>query len=651
MNILIPDEWLRLFLKTSASQKQIADSLTLCGPSVEKMQNSVYSIEITTNRVDLASVLGIAREAHAILPQLGFKATLQPLKHSPLHLKSTVGYLKASVDPVLCLRFTAVLIKKVKIDPSPDWMKKRLQAVGVRPLNNVIDISNYIMHELGQPVHTFDYDKIKGAKMALRASKKGERLTTLDGKTHSLPGGDIVIEDGEGRLIDLAGIMGGENSAVDDKTKNVLLFIQTYDPASIRKTSMSLAHRTEAAELFEKGLDTELVILGIARGIELFSRLTNGTPEKEILDIYPKPFSEKLVSAQFELIEKRLGITITKGEIATILKALGFEPRWKGNNLEIKIPSYRERDISIPEDIVEEIARIHGYHKFPSKLMEGGLPTPPKNMPFTFEGKIKDLLCAWGGIEVYTLSLVGEDSVGNKQALKLKNPLGPESEYLRISLMPSLTSAVNQNKGNDDSFHLFEMANVYPPRGTISSPQLPEEKMVAAGIFYKTDFRKAKGIIEALLDKLNVPTEFFPDEKEGYSPSKYLVIKSGGKKVGEMGILENKNLIYWEFDLKLLKAQSLPTKKFMPIPKFPPQIEDITLVLPERTRVGEVLATIKKSDQLISNVALTDIFKNAFTFRIHYQDPTKTLTDAEITQIRKRILVKLQGAFGANLKS
>jgi len=651
MNILIPDEWLRVFLKTSATQKQIAGALTLCGPSVEKIEDSTYSIEITTNRVDTASVFGIAREAHAILPQFGIKASLHPIKKTPLKFKSHVGYLYAMVDPILCPRFTAALIKKVKIGHSPDWVKKRLEAVGVRPLNNVVDISNYVMHELGQPVHTFDYDKIKGARMVLRASKKGERLKTLDGKTHTLAGGDIVIEDGTGRLIDLAGIMGGENSAVDDKTQNILLFVQTYNPVAIRRTSMSLAQRTEAAELFEKSLDTELVTLGISRGIELFSKLTGGIPQKEILDIYPRPFSGKKVTAQLELIEKRLGITISKGEITSILKSLGFDTKWEGSKLEVNVPSFREKDISIPEDIVEEVARIYGYHKLPSRLMEGGIPTPPKGMPFSFEGKIKDLLSHWGGIEVYASSLVGKDFVGNSQALKLKNPLGPESEYLRTSLMPSLIAAANQNKGSADSFHLFEVANIYLPKGTIKSPALPDEKMVAAGIFYKVDYRRAKGVIEALLEKLNVPGEFIPDEKEGFAPSKYLAIKSLGKVIGEMGILENKDLTYWEFDLESLRAESVSAKRYIPIPKFPPQIEDITLVLPERTRVGEVLEVIKKADRLISTVELTDIFKNSFTFRINYQDPSKTLTDAEIIQIRKRILVKLQGTFGANLKS
>ena len=283
MDIKIPDNWLRDFLKTKATSSEVAKYLSLSGPSVEKVEESVYFIEVTTNRVDVASIMGVAREAAAILPQFGVKARLQPIKLLNLKFSAKVDYLEAEVDHKLCSRFSAVLIKNVQIKQSPDWLKERLAAVGVRPINNVVDISNYVMHELGQPVHTFDYDKIRGAKMILMESRKGERLTTLDGKTHTLSGGDIVIEDGEGRLIDLAGIMGGGNSAVDEGTKNVLLFVQTYNPVNIRQTSMSLAQRTEAATLFEKGLDPELVTDGIGRGIELFVKLTGGKAEKEIL--------------------------------------------------------------------------------------------------------------------------------------------------------------------------------------------------------------------------------------------------------------------------------------------------------------------------------------------------------------------------------
>jgi phenylalanyl-tRNA synthetase beta chain len=643
MNILVPDAWLRDYLKTSATQKQIAEYLSFCGPSVEKLVDSVYSIEVTTNRIDSASILGIAREAAAILPQFGLKASLHSNKLVSLRLVPRVDYLSVRLDNLLCYRFTTVLIKKVQIGESPNWIKQRLLCVGVRPINNVVDISNYIMHEIGQPVHTFDYDKIKGSKMVLRASRKGEKLTTLDGKTHALEGGDIVIEDGSGRLIDLAGIMGGENSAVDRNTKNVLLFVQTYNPLNIRRTSMSLAQRTEAAELFEKGMDPELVTVGISRGIELFCELTKGRPANKILDIYPEPYSPKSVSVDPEFIEKRLGIALSKQKITTILAPLGFRVTWSTNKLEVKVPSWRANDIDIAEDIVEEIARIYGYHRLPSTLMQGALPEPPPNTPFLFEKRVKDILAGWGATEIYTPSLVSAGDVGNTPSLRLKNPLGPDSEYLRTSLMPSLMASANQNKGFADSFHLFEMANVYLPK----KGQLPEEKLVLAGIFYNTNFREAKGIIEALLEKLNVQAEFIQSEKKYYAPSKFLEIKSKGQIIGELGILENESLTYWEFDARRLQGSAADTKAFSPLPKYPPQIEDITLTLPERTKAGEVLEAIGASSKLVSQAQLVDIFKNSYTFRVHYQHPTKTLTDSEVQSIRQGILALTKKKFGA----
>ncbi|MCJ7805028.1 phenylalanine--tRNA ligase subunit beta, partial [Patescibacteria group bacterium] len=441
MEILIPDNWLKEFLKTHVGPEVIAECLSLCGPSIDRIEkiegDPVYLIEVTTNRVDSASVLGIVREASAILPRFKIAAKLlQPKAKAKQKTVKSVFYLKASVDPKLCFRFSAILIRNVKIGQSPAEIQKKLIECGTRPINNIVDISNYIMLLFGQPVHTFDYDKIKGAKMILRASKRGERLTTLDGKNHKLSGEDIVIEDGSGRLIDLAGIMGGQNSMVDENTKNVLLFVQTYNPVNIRKTSMSLAARSEASMLFEKGLDTELVGPAMRYAIDMFVDLTKGTPAGEILDIYPNPYKVKAVKTNLEFINERLGISLTKDQISKSLASLGFYPRWSGKNISVEIPSYR-RDVEIPEDIVEEVARIYGYHNLPNKMLTGELPEPLMGTPFDFEEKVKDYLSGWGGVETYTLSFVSKGEA-KEGALKLKNPLGAESEYLRTSLMPSL---------------------------------------------------------------------------------------------------------------------------------------------------------------------------------------------------------------------
>lgn len=650
MDFLIPDSWLRDFLKTKATPKQIGEALSLCGPSVERIKkidgDSIYSIEVTTNRVDSASVFGIAREAASILPVFNIAARLiaPNTKVSSYQFKKSVSYLNAQVDPKLCSRFTAVLVKNVKISPSNELITKRLNSVGIRAINNVVDISNYLMIELGQPVHTFDYDKIMGSKMFVRESKKGEELTTLDGKNHKLLGGDIVIQDSEG-LIDLAGIMGGENSAVTQNTKNILLFVQTYNPVNIRKTSMSLAHRTDAAVLFEKNLDPEQVKPTILRGIELFEKYTGGKAEKEILDIYPKPYKTKKVSTSLEFINKILGVEVKKQQVTKILSSLGFSVKWSGGQISLDVPSFRSNDVEIEEDVAEEVARIYGYHKLPPRLMEGALPQNPPESTFRLESEIKQILKGYGGTEVYTLSMVSKDQV-DRNALKIKNALGGDAEYLRTSLMPSLVNAYKSNAFEQEPFHLFEIANVYIPK----LKNLPEEKMLLAGIFSEYDFREAKGIIKSLLYELNVYYLATPEDSKHFKASQRLVYKSKtGEFLGELGTLEN-DLIYYEFSIEKLQKLYKDVSNFKPIPKFPPQIEDLTFILPEKTKLGEVLSFIKKVSPLVKKVELRDTYKDAVTFRVYYQHSQKTLTDEEVIKLRDRVLESVKQKFGGETK-
>lgn len=642
MDILVPDNWLKDYLKTKAKPQDIAKYLSLCGPSVERIvgtsSSPVYSIEVTTNRIDSASIYGIAREASVILPRFGVKAALTKLNpKSKLTLSKKVDYLDAKVDSNLCPRFSAILIKNVKIGESPKWLRERLVQVGVRPINNIVDISNYIMHDLGHPLHTFDYDKIGGHKMILRESKKGEKITTLDGKTHSLPGGDIVIEDSK-KLIDLAGIMGGANSAVDENTKNVLVFVQTYNPSKIRKTSMALAQRTEAATLFEKGVDAEGVEVALRHAVDMFVNLTQGQPAKKALDIYPNPYKPKKVEVTIGFINKRLGVELDKSEIIKILSSLGFGVSAKGNLITAEVPSFRSHDVEIPEDIVEEVARIYGYHNLPSELMTGAIPNKLPDSPFEFEIKVKRILKELRGIEVYNLSLLSADFAG-KNALRLKNPLGADTEYLRTSLMPSLVKSAEENSGYKDKFHLFEMANIYLPH---NGQELPKEEIMLAGIFSNYAFREAKGIIETLLSLLNITYKFEVEDKMHFLPNHYLSVKSKGTKIGGFGELEN-GPMYYEFPVLDLRKASVEYPKYKPAPKYPPQIEDLTFIFPPKSKIGEVV-------NAFSNIELTDIFEDAYTFRVWYSDPDKTLTDSDVEKLRTKIVNLVKEKFGGTLK-
>lgn len=662
MDLLIPNSWLKKFLDTKATPKEIAKYLSLCGPSIEKINattdgDSVYSIEVTTNRVDTASVLGIAREASAILPRFGINARF---KNYDLGIKKNykfvkkVKYLDASVDSKLCPRFTAVLIKDVTIKDSPSEIKSLLEKVGVRPINNIVDVSNYIMHELGQPVHTFDYDKlslasqspgkINNTKMILRESKKGETVTTLDGKTFKLNGGDIVIEDGTNRLIDLCGIMGGQNSAIDANTKNVLLFVQNYNQHKIRKTSMGLAQRTEAAVLFEKGLDPELVKPAMLLGIELIEKFSGGVSSKDIIDIYPSPYKEKKVVTTLERLEKIIGVNLSKVEVTKYLVDLGFKFVWKENNITVFVPSYRANDIDIPEDIAEEVARIYGYHNLPTILMKGELPKAKVNSDFAYEKDLKQIIKGLGGIEIYSLSLVTKEMAG-ENALKLKNPLGNDSEYLRTSLLLSLVTAVEGNSQEPGSIHFFEVANTYMPRKN----DLPKEVLTLGGIIKKGDYRENKGVVESILKQLGIMYDSETSDGLGFLPNQKIILKSNKLIIGEYGNLEN-GMFWYSFEIqKLMNAHKIINKYKEPA-KFPPQIEDITIQFPEKTYIGDVITSMKSVNQLLSKVELKDVFENNFTFNIQYQDDNKTLTDKDVEEIRNKIITKVKEKFAGQVK-
>lgn len=665
MNILIPHSWLTEFLETDARPEKIGECLSLSGPTVERIEktldDTIYDIEVTTNRVDLMSVYGIAREASVILPQFGYKARLKPYLKGETFKNSKVSPLRRKKldiqivnNPNLCKRILALKLEGVKLGHSPSWLAERLLKVGQRPLNNAIDITNYVMWEIGHPIHVFDYDRLTNKKIVIREAIKGEALITLDGVKHALNGGEVVFDDGKGEIIDLPGIMGTANSVVTPNTKNVLLWIESIDPVSIRRASMELGIRTQAAILNEKQVDSELGLLAILRASELFQKETKAKPASQLIDIYPKPYKSKKIRTKFNFINKRLGLDLNKNQIKGILAGLSFNAIWKGDDLLVSVPSFRAHDIELSEDILEEVARIYGYHNLPSQLMQGTIPVIPSDTPFKFESRVKNFLKGVGGVEVYTSSLISENHVSPKPALMLKNPLGADSSYLRTSLAPSLIDAAYENKHIKVPFHLFEIANVYLPK----KGALPDEKMILAGIFSQYNFRNAKGIVESLLQDNKIDFSFEPLDSTYFAPGKRVEIRSGKVYLGQFGILDGENFIspepnlfiYYEFDCETLRKVGAPTVTYKPLPKYPSHIEDITLVLPQRTKVGDVLKTIKSVGALINEVELIDIYKDAYTFRIWYQNPKKTLSDTEVEEIRNKVLSEVKKKFGAILK-
>ncbi|QQS39556.1 phenylalanine--tRNA ligase subunit beta [Candidatus Woesebacteria bacterium] len=651
MNILILDSWLRDYLITNAKAQDIARCLSLCGPSVERINkiniggkvDYVYDIEVTTNRVDMMSVWGIAREASVILPEFGFKAKLKkPALQKYAKLTKPLP-LKISINPALTHRVMGIVIDNIKNRETPKWMKDRLTASGFRSLGALVDITNYVMTEIGHPTHVFDYDLITTKQFVLRESKKNERIVSLENKEYKLPGGDIVIDDSTGQIIDLPGIIGTKNSVVNATTKRVLLFMETNDPVRIRKTSMTLGIRTVAATLNEKGVDPTLSDYALSLGVSLFQKICHASVASNVIDKYPKKQKQNIVKITHAKIEKLIGTHIDKKRVITILSSLGFGMKATKEGYEVSTPSWRNRDITIAEDIVEEVVRIFGYHNVPCTKLSGEIPDKPTDMPFKFEMAVKSILKELGANEVYTFSLVSKTmTVGNE--LKLSNPLGSDHSFLRVSLLPSLRKAADVNVAQESNFLLFEVANIYIP----SKGNLPQEKMTLGGIFVKTDYEKAKGVIETLLDKLNIPYVFHPTDAHGFKAGQRLQVLTNRKYIGFFGVLMD-NSIYFEFDMSLLKKFSR-NATYKPIPQFPAHIEDITSIVPKNTYIGDLMDGIKHASNQITKIQLIDTYNDAFTFRIWYQDCNKTLSDEDVRKIRQEVVKYLSAKHHVTVK-
>ena len=669
MNILIPHSWLKEYLDTKADPNQIAKCLSLSGPSVEKIiktnNDFVYDLEITTNRVDCMSVYGLAREAAAILPQFGIKAQLKSLNLKPEKPENDLNIIIQDPDHV-CHRVLGAILDQVNLKPSEAKIKQRLEMVGIRSLNNVIDITNYVMTEIGHPTHVFDYDRIPTKKLILRKSKKGEEIISLEDKKYALDGGDIVIDDGTGKIIDLPGIIGTSNSIVNDKTKRVLFFIETNDSTQIRKTSMGLGIRTVAATLNEKGVDPELAKTALLRGIQLFKQLANARQASQIYDLYPHPEKLKTVKVSLQLIKQRLGADISFQQVDKILLSLGFKT--KTNKIRndfifnVNPPSWRNNDINIPEDIVEEVARLYGYHNLPSILPPLlSVPEEPDNY-FIWEEKTKDILKGLGFCELYTYSMqsisdLEKFNLDPNQHLKLLNPLSEDWVYMRTNLLPSILNVFEQNKGRNYNLKVFELSHVYLPRKN----NLPLEKQMLALALNKKSFFEVKGYVEALLNQLGIKKiEFLTikDIKNCWHQLKSAKIMLDNQVLGYIGEIKHKllqnfniedNIIIAYLDFDILSQFSSNKKTYIPIAKYPPIIEDLSFKINKNIYTADLIKAIKNSDKLISKVQLVDIYKNGKTFRLIYQAKNKSLSGKQIVNIRKKVVSNLE-KLGAELK-
>ena len=655
MNIIITDSSLRKFLETPAKAETLSQNLSLCGPTFDQVtkigDDFVYHIEVITNRVDTASAQGVAREAAAILTQFGIPAKLinDPYQDKPHFKEGLSKQFHFNIEKDLVVRFTAIALENILVKPSPKETQSFLENCGQRSLNNCIDITNELTLLYGIPSHIFDLDKLASQNLHLRESHHGEEITTLDGQKNKLGGGDIVIEDGSGRLVDLCGVMGGSVAEVDNHTKNILLIVPVYEAKRIRKTSLSLQKRTLAAQIYEKQPDPELCLPVISKALQLFKERAGGEVSSSLFDYHPVTHPPKLISLDFNWLNSFVGIEIKRETVISILASLGFSGTLEDNRLVCSVPSWRYHDINIREDLAEEVSRIYGYYRFPSVLPCVNLPSEPKNLLLETELKIKKYLSNIGFFEIYNSSLISHElikktSQNSDELLNLLNPLSSEFAFLRNSLLPSLLENHKRNQGKfSEPLRTYEVSNCYQK---VRGKELPHEISTLA-ILSNENYRQAKGKIESLLDYMNVddisfrPSQFAPPF---FSQLATADIYSKDILLGQIGLLKPSllrniglpsNPIAIEINLEKLCSKINEETDIQLVSNYPYMLEDITITSDKP--LGELIQDLKSFDPLIREVSYIESYRNKHTFKFFFGSSSRNLDQKEVNSLKGTI--------------
>ncbi|PIR02649.1 MAG: phenylalanine--tRNA ligase subunit beta [Candidatus Nealsonbacteria bacterium CG_4_9_14_0_2_um_filter_37_38] len=630
----------------------------------------VLDIDVRPNRAgDCFSHLGIAREISAItgLKYIGDTyansyANLRLEEDKKLKAKDFVSVEVKNEEA--CPRYTARVIIDVKVKPSPKWLTNRLKVCGLRPINNIVDIVNYVMLETGQPLHAFDGEKLEGKKIIVRFAKKGEKIVTLDEQKFNLCSDVLVIADAK-KPIAIAGIKGGKPPEIDRKTKIIVLESANFDSRIIRKGSKKLNLRTDASLRFEHGIDPNLTEFAITRACNLIQKIAGGKVAQGLVDFYPKKVFPKRIKLDFEHVEKLLGIKISKKEIKSILKRLGFKLIEVGPmTISVTVPTFR-LDILIQEDLIEEIGRIYGYEKIPSVLPTVSLIPPKRNLDIFWEDSVKNNLKEAGFTEVYNYSFINEEDgklfgITSPNLIEVENPVSLEQKYLRPSLIPNLLKNVQTNQKIFQDIKIFELGKIF---------QKPnKEKRMLTGLMLGNAFYQVKGLIDLLLNKLGISNIWYdefkatPEESRAaiWHPKKCAEIKVNHEEIGFLGeisprILEDlkisMRLVIFDFDFEKLTKLASEEHEYRPISRFPAAIRDLAVLVPSETGVEEVLNKIEASGgPLIRDIDLFDIYegeelpedKKNLAFHIIFQSKTRTLSSKEIDEIQNKIIKAIE---------
>ncbi len=652
-------------------------------PLADYLGDVILDLDVTPNRPDCLCVIGIAREVAALtgqglhLPEVSYEETAS-LIDQQISIEIT------ATD--LCPRYSASLITGIKVADSPRWLQQKLLAYGMRPINNIVDITNYVMLEHGQPLHAFDYHQIRGGKIIVRRANEGEAIVTLDGVERVLSKDMLVIADEEGAVA-IAGVMGGANSEVTEETTSILLESANFNPASIHQTGSTLRLPSEACMRFERGIRPELTLPALRRATQLFIELAGGEAANGVADVYPGKINREPILLSTSKVKQVLGIEFSLDQIVGALTSLGFDckPADSASEVWVTAPYWRS-DIHQAVDLVEEVARIIGYDRIPATMLSQSLPKQNPEPIITLKQKVRHSLIGYGFQEVITYSLTGLEMLSKLlpephplevMPLRVANPMTADQEYLRPNLRANLLAALSANRRHEDgSIRLFELGRVYLPQLN----NLPDEPEVVCGVLSGprlgkswlggdelVDLFDAKGVVEGLLNQLGVEASFDEGGDESLQLGKQAAIVIGGNKLGVVGELHPKvseafeisgDVYLFEVDLTGLLPFTIGHKMFQPIPRFPAIVRDIALVVDAEVAHQQV-QDITKDFPLVTQVTIFDVYtgeqvppgKKSLAYRLTYQSPTHTLTDEEVNRVQQQILDKLSSKVGATLRS
>ena len=643
---------------------------------VLNLKEDIIDFEITPNRPDCLSIEGLGRETAVSLGK-EFKNPRKNIDELKIEDKKEIEGLTVDITaPDLCYRYIARVVKNVKVGPSPEWMVRRLKACGVRSINNIVDITNYVMLELGQPMHAFDINSIEGKHITVRRAKENEKIITLDEQERVLGEDNLVIADDK-KAVAIAGVMGGLNSEIENDTKTVVFESAVFNGGSVRKTAKKVGLRTESSSRFEKGLSAENALRAINRAVELVELLGAGEPINEKIDVYPTKQKINKIKLDVDKINSLLGINISKEEMIEILNKLEI----KVEN-DVAIAPYFRMDLEFVADLAEEIVRFYGYDKLETTLIKADTTLGVRNKEQKIEKKIKEILVDSGFSEIYTYGFVSSGDLEKskikeeviKNAITIMNPLSDEYKLMRPTTIPSMMQilALNNNKKNQN-VKLFDLSRSYRNvNNEVENDEVPlQENILTIGMYGDdVDFYTLKGIIENVLEVSNINRYEIEKEtkNESYHPGRCANIKVGIDVIATLGevhpeVLGNydieKRAYLAEVNVTKLVKYSKANKKYVEVPKFPAVERDIAVIVDENVEVGQIeKLIIKKSKKLLESAKLFDIYrdekigenKKSVAFSLIFRNKNKSLSDEEINPIMEAIIAELEKQLGAELR-